>query len=113
MTIGQRIRERRKVLDLSVDDLAKKLNKNRATIYRYESDDIENMPLTVLEPLAEALKTTPAYLMGWDEEATNAKDDFLEDNEVRAVARQFSGLSDQDKSLFKQFLEKFREDNDD
>ena len=45
--------------------MAKILNKNRATIYRYENGDIENMPIDVLEPLAKALNTTPAYLMGW------------------------------------------------
>ena len=42
MTVGSRIREFRKRLGLSVDDVAEKLGKNRATIYRYESDDIEN-----------------------------------------------------------------------
>ena len=26
------------------------------------------MPITVLEPLAKALNTTPAYIMGWEEE---------------------------------------------
>jgi len=66
MTIGDRIRDRRKQLELSVEDLATKLEKNKATIYRYESDEIENLPITILEPLAEVLKTTPAYLMGWD-----------------------------------------------
>ena len=44
MTVGSRIREFRKRLGLSVDDVAEKLGKNRATIYRYESDDIENLP---------------------------------------------------------------------
>ena len=41
MTTGERIRTRRKQLGMSVDDLAAKLGKNRATIYRYESDAIE------------------------------------------------------------------------
>lgn len=68
MTVGERIRNRRKQLKLSVDQLAAKLNKNRATVYRYESNDIDNMPLTVLEPLAKALGVTPAYLMGWESE---------------------------------------------
>lgn len=68
MTVGSRIREYRKKLDLSVDDVAEKLGKNRATIYRYESDDIENLPATVLEPLAKILQTTPAELMGWKRE---------------------------------------------
>lgn len=67
MTIGQKIKESRQHLNMSVDDLAAKLGKNRATIYRYEKGDIENLPLDVLEPLANALETTPAYLMGWDE----------------------------------------------
>lgn len=66
MSVGERIKERRNELNMSVEELAKKLNKNRATIYRYENGDIENMPIDVLEPLAEALNTTPQYLMGWD-----------------------------------------------
>lgn len=66
MEIGERIKQRRLELHLTVDELAKRLGKNRATIYRYESNDIENFPTTILEPLAKALDTTPAYLMGWD-----------------------------------------------
>ncbi len=72
MTIGERIKERRKKLGISVDDLANKIGKNRATIYRYESKEIENLPTTVLEPLAKALATTPAALMGWDESGSPA-----------------------------------------
>lgn len=68
MSIGEIIRERRKKLGYSVDYVAEKLGKNRATIYRYESEEIENLPITVLEPLAKVLKTTPAYLMGWEDE---------------------------------------------
>ena len=65
MKIGERIKQRRLELGYTADMLAKMLNKNRATIYRYENGDIENMPIDVLEPLAKALNTTPAYLMGW------------------------------------------------
>ena len=65
MTTGEKIRVRRQQLGLTVDDLAAKLGKNRATIYRYESDAIE-MPASLLKPLAEALDTTPDDLMDWD-----------------------------------------------
>lgn len=67
MDIGNRLKQRRMELGLTVDDLATIVGKSRATIYRYENGDIENMPTTVLEPLAQALQTTPAYLMGWEE----------------------------------------------
>ena len=70
-TIGNRIRLCRERAGLSVDELAAKLGKNRATIYRYESDYIENMPLTIIDPLAKALDVSPAYLMGWEDEIDN------------------------------------------
>lgn len=66
MNIGNRIKERRKELSISVEELAKRLNKNRTTVYRYEKGDIENLPIDILDPLAKALETTPAYLMGWE-----------------------------------------------
>lgn len=76
MRIGERIKQRRLELGYTADALAKLLNKNRATIYRYENGDIENMPIDVLEPLAKALNTTPAYLMGWtdSQQSTDHKD---------------------------------------
>lgn len=67
MEIGKRIKQRREQLDITVDEVAKKLGKHRATIYRYESEDIRTLPTDVLEPLAAVLQTTPAALMGWEE----------------------------------------------
>lgn len=83
MTTGDRIKQRRKELGLSVSELARALGKNRATIYRYESNDIENLPVNVLEPLARALDTTPAKLMGWyDREPSSQNDLEFEHNIV-------------------------------
>jgi repressor LexA len=67
MTIGDRIKARRKAMNMSADELGKRLGKDRSTIYRYEKGDIENLPLDILEPIATALNTTPQYLMGWEE----------------------------------------------
>lgn len=71
MTVGERIKARRKEIGKSVDQIADELGKNRATIYRYESSDIKKLPLDILEPLARVLHTTPWYLMGWTEEPTD------------------------------------------
>lgn len=70
MKIGEIIKQRRLQLGLSVDDLALRLGKNRATIYRYERGDIESLPSTVLTPLANALQTTPAELLGISDDST-------------------------------------------
>ena len=84
MTIGERIKHRRKQLGLTVDEVAERLNKNRATVYRYESNEIENMPTTVLIPLAKALDTTPEYLMGWTEEKNSA---FISEDKNAVIER--------------------------
>lgn len=77
MGIGERIKSRRKELKISVDYIAEKLNVDRSTVYRYESQDIEKFPLQIIEPLAEILKVTPAYLMGWEEiESTTSVSEY-------------------------------------
>jgi len=76
MTVGDRIRKLRKEKGISVDKLAELIGKDRATVYRYESQDIEKMPTSVLEPLAKALGTTPAYLMGWNETENKSNDNL-------------------------------------
>lgn len=68
MTIGERIKARRIELGLSAEEVARKIGKDRSTVYRYESNDIVKLPTTVLEPLARALNTTPAALMGYSED---------------------------------------------
>ena len=67
MEVYQRIKQRRKELDLSADDVAEAIGVSRATVYRYESKDVENMPITSLAPLAKILRCSPGYLMGWEE----------------------------------------------
>lgn len=63
MTIGKQIRKRRKELKMSVDELARKIGKDRSTVYRYENGEIGNMPIEVLPQMVEALETTPQELL--------------------------------------------------
>lgn len=66
MTTGQRMKARRKEIGLSAERVAEILGVSPATIYRYEKGDIEKVPGDLLAPIAKALQTTPAYLMGWN-----------------------------------------------
>lgn len=63
MTIGKQIRKRRKELKMSVDELARRIGKDRSTVYRYENGDIESIPLDMFAPIVEALETTPQQLL--------------------------------------------------
>ena len=68
MTTGERMKQRRKELGFSAEKIAERLGVSPATIYRYEKGDIEKVPVDSLAELARILQTTPAYLMGWEEQ---------------------------------------------
>ena len=68
MTTGERMKQRRKELGISAETVAAQLGVSPATIYRYEKGDIEKIPVDSLNVLARILETTPAFLMGWEEE---------------------------------------------
>lgn len=67
--IGKRIKSRRELLGLTQEDLARKLGyKSKTTIAKIENGTNDIVQSKVKE-FAEALETTPAYLMGWKDTA--------------------------------------------
>ena len=79
MTVGERIKQRRKQLFITADQLAKGIGCSRATIFRYENGSIENLNIKHLVPLARELHTTVGWLMGWEnsqEESSGAVDNL-------------------------------------
>lgn len=67
------MKSRRKAIGLSAERVAEILGVSPATIYRYENGDIEKVPGERLGPIASALQTTPAYLMGWEDPDVKAE----------------------------------------
>ena len=66
MDIYQRIRNRREELGMSQDDLAQKMGyKSRSSINKIEMG-LNDISQSKVVEIAEALDTTPAYLMGWE-----------------------------------------------
>lgn len=86
MEIYEKIKNRRKKLGLSADDVAESLGVSRATVYRYESAEIEKVPITALVPLAKVLKCSPGYLMGWDEGQKPAAADQSDSSRTRLLS---------------------------
>ena len=68
MKKGERIRSRREALGITQTELADALSTTKQNIYKYENGIISNIPSDKIEAMAEVLHTTPAYLMGWEDE---------------------------------------------
>lgn len=85
--LSKRIKMRREELGLSQDELAKKLGyKSRSTIAKIESGD-NDIPQAKIKAFSDALATTPAELMGWEQSPEKANrqlstEKFFENIEV-------------------------------
>ena len=65
--VGQRIRKIRKEKRMTMKELAEKTDLHESTISRYEKGEIA-MEIGKLKEIANALQTTPGYIMGWDDD---------------------------------------------
>ena len=63
MVSGSRIKILRESQGLSASELAQRIGKDRATIYRYENGSIDGIKSDVLRKIADALDTNSACLM--------------------------------------------------
>ena len=66
MNISERIKQRRKELGLTLQDIGDKIGVAKATVQRYESGDIQNVGLDKIANLASVLGVTPGWLVGWE-----------------------------------------------
>lgn len=70
MDIKDIIKLRREQLNLTLEDVARVVDVSAATVLRWENGEIKNLRRDKIAKLAQALKVSPAYLMGWEEEPT-------------------------------------------
>lgn len=71
MDVGLKMRERRKEVHMTLEQVAARAGVCRATISKYEKGQITNIPLEKIEKIAKALRCDPSFLMGWEEYPTN------------------------------------------
>jgi len=65
LELYKRIKSRREELSMSQDELARRMGyKSRSSINKIEKGE-NDIPQSKIKAFAEALNTTPEYLMGW------------------------------------------------
>ena len=73
MKVNEIIKKRRKELGLTLKQVAEQLGVSESLISRYESNDVKNMGIDKIKPLAKILKCEPEYLMGWVDNKTSSE----------------------------------------
>ena len=77
MTIGERIKAKRKEKNISVEYVAKALGVSVSTVYRYEDSTIEKIPIKVFDKLCQIFETSASELMGNDSTVQKTADSEL------------------------------------
>lgn len=77
-SMAQRIKELRKEKGLTLEQVANIVGVGKSTVRKWETGMIANMKRDKIAALAEALGTTPAFLMGWKEKEPIVEDEFSE-----------------------------------
>lgn len=62
-TLGERIREQRILMKMTQEELAEALHIKKSTVSMYENDKVD-IKGSILVELSRALKTSPNYLLG-------------------------------------------------
>ena len=112
VTTGERIKEKRKELGITAEELGEKVGVNRSTIYRYEKGDIEKLPISVIEKIAKTLCIEPSYLIGYDAlsmkkcsispaNETGTRDCVLLSEEEKSVILAFRAQPEMRKAIFR------------
>lgn len=106
LELYERIRNRREELQMTQDELAKKIGyKSRSSINKIERGE-NDIPQSKILSFARALNTTPDYLMGWEDvpNISQFNDDEnqilllyrrLSDTDRQAAFRMLNGLANQ------------------
>ncbi len=66
--VGERIKERRTELNLTMPELGRRIGVNKSTVQRYEVGGVDPKRSMIINGLAEALLTTPEWLTGLSDE---------------------------------------------
>lgn len=123
MTIGDRIKSLRTSLNLTQIELANAIGVSKQTLYKYENNIISNIPSNCIEDIAEQLKTTPSYLMGWDSsdeepsyytnpETAKLAQEVFEDSNLRVLMDASKDLSPDDLKLAIDMVKRLKGNND-
>ena len=103
MTVGDRIKQRRTELGLTLEELAKKMGySSKSVLAKYEKRD--NLTATTINKFADALDCTPDYLMGWTQNPTTEVK-VNENDLVNKAMKAFAMLPKKQQELYLSLME--------
>ena len=112
MTIGARIKARRKELKMSQREMAAKLGyTDHTTLTRIEAGKVD-LPQSRIVKIAKVLGVTPGYIMGWEQEPEDLgalAATVLKDPALLRLVQNFTKLSEADRAMVSALVDSLAE----
>ena len=96
--VHEMIKQRRGELGMTLLQLAESVGVKEATAQRWESGAIKTIPYDRLIQIAEVLRCSPVYLMGWEEEKPTTPEGDGLNEEQRALMDLYDSLGPADRA---------------
>ena len=96
--MAKRIKDLRLEKGLTLEQVGNLAGVGKSTVRKWETGMIANMKRDKIASLAQALGTTPAYLMGWEETTNN------EQNKLISLIEQLTDEETEELSNFVDYL---------
>lgn len=112
LELYKNIKTKRNELKISQEELAKMVGyTDRSMIAKVEKGEVD-LSQSKIAAFAKALQTTPANLMGWDEEArvANILTQVTFNKDLQALIEQTKGLSDKSTRRLFKYIELLKEE---
>lgn len=85
MDIGRKINRLRTEKGMTLEELGDKVGVGKSTVRKWEKGIIANMKRDKILKVAEALETSPSYLMGWEDESNNTVTKFKSKDTISKI----------------------------
>lgn len=102
MTLQDKIAHLRNKNGQTYEDIAQIVGVTKSTVRRWEVGIIKDIRRDKIEKLAEALGTTPAYLLDWEEKKPATMDELFA--ELNSLMKSFTPSQTEEVLRFAKFL---------
>ena len=86
---------------MTLAEVSKRCGLSEPTVQRWETGNIKTLKLENLSALAAALETTPAYLMGWEDEDKTKEE---REREIQEMLDAFNRASPEIRAAIQRIL---------
>lgn len=111
--IGDRIKQRRTELNMTMEELANKLGLSKSTIHKYESGKVQNIKRPMILKLSKVLQISPSYLLDIEEADKEIEKDFDTISDIKCnlsleefeIVKKIRKLPENDKEEIKNYID--------